>query len=65
MIERLIGSDCLECQTPMWAEGHIADDIMLCHDCYDIDNLLKHGYVTADELTEQFMQDGTPNDLDS
>lgn len=54
MIERLLGVDCLECKTPMWAEGYIADDIPLCHACYDIDSLLKHGFVTADELTEQF-----------
>lgn len=54
MIERLLGIDCLECTTPMWAEGYIADDIALCHDCYDIDRLLKYGYVSADELAEQF-----------
>lgn len=58
MQEKMLGVDCLECSTPMWAEGHIQDDIPLCHDCYNIDSLLKHGFVTADELAEQFMQTG-------
>lgn len=59
---------CLACSTDMFLEGKIYDDIQLCHGCYKLDNLLKFGYVTADELAEQFnvtdqpMIEREPND---
>ena len=52
MNERLLGDDCLKCGTPMWAEGHIADDIKLCHSRYNIDTLMEYGYVNGDDLYE-------------
>lgn len=33
---------CLECDREMWREGWIGDDMLLCHACYDNDNLNKH-----------------------
>jgi len=36
---------CLECSKPMWSEGIIGDDILLCHACYDNITLDKWGYL--------------------
>lgn len=47
---------CLNCSNDMAFEGKIHDDIRLCHACYNLENLLKYGYVTSDELLEQFEQ---------
>jgi hypothetical protein len=33
---------CLNCDNYMVNEGHIEDDIQLCHGCYDIDTLAKY-----------------------
>ena len=33
---------CLECSAEMWREGWIGDDLLLCHACYNNENLNKH-----------------------
>jgi hypothetical protein len=33
---------CLNCDNFMYMEGHIEDDIQLCHSCYDTETLAKY-----------------------
>jgi hypothetical protein len=37
--EREGAGKCKGCETPMWLEGKIDDDIQLCHACYQDDKL--------------------------